>query len=169
MGRIPEGQIEEGGYKSPSIGYLWPHHISMARMFAAGCTPDEVALATGFTGSHISRILGSPAFQSEVARLQEAADEEVVYSVRAEIQRMCGRAVEALDEDLHMEIRTNQERRTRQAAAFGVLERGGYAKPDKPLGPKELHLHKHDHYESPKDMSTEDLAREVLDIAGEDE
>lgn len=169
MGRIPEGLPEEGGYKSPSIQHLWPHHISMARMFASGCQPQDVALVTGFTAGQISRILGSPAFQAELNRLREAADEETVYNIREEISRLAQKAIENLDEDLHAPVRNNQERRTRQAASFGILEKAGYVRPEKPMGPRELHLHKHDHYENPKDMTTEDLARDVLDIASGDE
>lgn len=138
-------------------------------MFAAGCKPAEVALATGFTEGQISRILGSPAFQDEVLRLMEAADADTVYNIRAEIERLCSKALENLDEDLHSPVRNNQERRTRQAASFGILERGGYVRPERPIGPRELHLHKHEHYRDPKDMSTEDLAREVLDITNEDD
>lgn len=163
MGRIPEGSLEEGGYKSPKIKHLWPHHISMARMFAAGCQPEDIARATGFSAGQVSRILGSPAFQAELNRLMEAIDDAEVRSVRAELIEMSKRAVEVLDEDLNMEVPTLDARRIRQSAAFDVLNRTGYK--DKMAGLRDLHLHKDTHiHQNPKDMTNEELQDDVFDL-----
>lgn len=119
MGRPSEG-------KSPVIRYLWPHHRSLARAVVAGLKPMELSQIYGFTPSHITRIINSPAFLAEVARLEEDADDKAT-DVRADIKKMARRAVEVLDEQLN---RPGVPEQTRQRAAFDVLDRAGFgAKP----------------------------------------
>ena len=116
MGRIPEGLPEEGGYKSPSVNFIWPHHRKMARLVASGLRPGEVATITGFSLGQISRIMGSPFFQMEVARI-EGLQEEDVSDIRMELRQMSLLATENLEEDLRMPVRTNQDRQVRQKAS----------------------------------------------------
>lgn len=149
MGVVPQGL-------TPTISYLWPHHRSMARsMVAGGLTPGELAVAYGYTPGQITRIINSPLFQSELARI-EAGEEQDARDLRKEIMKMAERAVEVIDEDLRIKEIGNK---TRQAAAFDILDRAGF-------GTKKTSIHvegdmtfvRQDIHE----MSTEQLHDEVM-------
>jgi hypothetical protein len=159
MGRVPEGAIAEGGYKSPKITYLWPHHRRMARLAASGLTPGEIKTVTGFSEGQISRILGTPMFQAVLHSLEKRADEQAV-DLREDIKRLAEIAVENLSEDLSMEIADRGDRKIRQEASKDILDRAGYRKSDRPIH-GDLHLHKHDHVH---EMSDEELRDDVLDL-----
>ena len=166
MGRIPEGDPEDGGYLSPTVHYMWPHHRKMARLAAAGLRPAEIATVTGFSLGQISRILGSPLFQTEVGRLEAQADERAV-DIRVDLEKLAGAAVENIAEDINLEISNLAERKVRQAASFDVLNRTGYGKRERPTF-GELHLHKHDEVHVAS-MSDKELLDEVLDLTAEEE
>lgn len=166
MGRIPEGDEEEGGYASPSITHIWPHHRKMARMVTAGMQPSELAAVSGFSLGQISRILGSPLFQTEVARLESAAD-DIAVDIHLDLQKLSSAAIENLDEDIHMDITTPEERKIRQTASFDVLNRAGYAKKERPTFGA-LHLHKHDEVHIAK-MSDKELLDDVMDLVAEED
>jgi hypothetical protein len=105
------------------LAYVRPHHRSMARMFAMGLTSSEIAAVTGFTPTSISKISGSPLFQLEVRRLESKLEDDLVEHQR-DLLALKNRAVEILDEDMHMEVGDSvQRRRVRQAAAFEVLSK----------------------------------------------
>jgi hypothetical protein len=164
MGRHPEGAVAEGGYKSPQITYLWPHHRRMARLAAAGLKPGEIATVTGFSEGQISRILGSPMFQAVLSTLEERADEQAV-DLREDIKRLAEIAVENLAEDLSMEVNGARDRKIRQEASKDILDRAGYRKSDRPIS-GDLHLHKHKHVHQ---MSDEELRDDVLDLVKTDD
>lgn len=166
MGRIPEGTEEEGGYASPSVNHLWPHHRKMARMVAVGMQPGEIATVSGFTPGQISRIMGSPLFQTEVARLEVTAD-EIAVDIHLDLQKLSSRAIENLDEDIHMPIFSLEDRKVRQNASFDVLNRSGYAKRERPTFGS-LHLHKHDEIHISK-MSDKELLDDVMELVSEEE
>ena len=159
MGRHPEGTVAEGGYKSPEITHLWPHHRKMARLAAAGLQPGEIASLTGFTEAHISRILGSPAFQAILGELELRADAQAV-DLREDIKKLATLALENMAEDVTMPIEDRKDRQVRQKASTDILDRAGYRKQDKPVG--DLHLHKHTHVEK---MTKEELRDDVMDLA----
>lgn len=162
MGRPPEGTAEEGGYKSPEVVHLWPHHRKMARLVASGCQPSEIATLTGFTEAHVSRIFGSPAFQAIVNDLMERAD-EIAVDHRQEIQALVGPALENVSEAIHMEVADRKDRELKLKASQDILDRAGYRKQERPVG--ELHLHKHKHYQK---LTDEELRDEVLDLTRDD-
>ena len=118
---------------TPTISQLWPHHRSMARMFVEGMQPGEVAVATGFTPGQITRILRSPLFEAELARLECQAEGESM-SVVAELKKMAGRAIEVLDENLQA---ANISRELKTKTAFDILDRSGHTKRVDP----QRHLH----------------------------
>lgn len=147
---------------TPTISQLWPHHRSMARMFLEGMQPGEVALVTGFTPGQITRILHSPLFEAELARLESQAEQEVV-SVGNELKRMAGRAIEVLDENLQAE---NISRELKTKTAFDVLDRSGHSKRVDPQ--RHLHLHAHAH-KKVQEMEQVELYETVEDLLNEDE
>ena len=164
MGRIPSGEPEEGGYKSPSIQHLWPHHRSMARLFIEGAQPGDIAKVTGFSLGQISRILGSPAFQVELNRLSEAADTNAV-DVQAILREHAPRAAAVLVEDLYQDPEGNDKARSsRQKAAQDVLDRTGFGRsleaPKQPSGINltQVNINK---------LSTNDLFTQVMEIVGD--
>lgn len=165
MGRIPEGTFEEGGYKSPSIQHLWPHHKSMARLFIEGAQPSDIATVTGFSLGQISRILGSPAFQVELNRLAEAADANAV-DVGQILRDHAPRAAAVLIEDTYQDVDGNEKARSsRQAAAKDILDRTGFGRQAEPLKSvgdlslTQININK---------MTTSDLFSEVMDIMHKD-
>lgn len=160
MGRIPEGSLEEGGYKSPSVKHLWPHHKSMARLFVEGATPKQIAEITGFTSGQISRILGSPAFQIELSRLSELADENAI-DVNKMIMEHAPAAAASLIEDLYVEVGDSDKARAlRQNAAKDILDRSGHIKKGEPVSTKNINLTQI----NVDKMETADLFTEVMEM-----
>lgn len=170
MGRPPEGneliEGQGGGYKSNAtrgcIQVLKPHHTAMARMFAVGLQPGEVATLTGFTPSQISVIQGSPLFQAAVAKIQDMLDEGAVAEVHDQLQGMAPRAAEVLDEDLNFMPLCTADRKLRQTAAIDILNRTGYKIPE-----RVEHAHAHI-LKDARDMPTAELATDVLDVINAD-
>ena len=163
MGRIPEGTESEGGYKSPSIQHLWPHHRSMARLFIEGAQPGDIAKVTGFSLGQISRILGSPAFQVELNRLSESADANAV-DVQAILREHAPRAATVLVEDLYQEVESEKARSNRMKAAQDVLDRTGFGRSlEAPKAPSSLTLNQ----VTINKLSTNDLFTQVMEIVGD--
>ena len=150
---------------TPTISQLWPHHRSMARMFLEGLQPTEVALITGFSPGQITRILHSPLFEAELARLESQAEIETV-SVGNELKRMASRALEVLDENLHAQDEAVVSRELKTKTAFDVLDRSGHSKRVDPQ--RHLHLHAHAH-QKVQEMEHVDLYEAVEDMINEDE
>jgi len=147
---------------TPTISQLWPHHRSMARMFLEGMKPGEVALVTGFSPGQVTRILRSPLFEAELARLESQAEVEVV-TVGNELKRMAGRAIEILDQNLEAE---NISRELKTKTAFDVLDRSGHGKKLDP----QRHLHAHAHvHKKVGEMEQVELYEAVEDMINEDE
>ena len=156
MGLVPEG-------KSPQIQYVRPHHRAMARAMACGARPVELCQMFGYSAGQISRIINSPLFQAEVGRMEAQAEHEAV-GVNRDLQEVAKEAVVFLSAEMERDGDALSERQHKRQVAFGVLDRAGYAKRETP----QLHLHKHEHEHSAREMDTEDLYREVIDLA-EDE
>lgn len=170
MGRPQEGDelipSQGGGYKSTRhsgpLRVLKPHHKSMARMVAVGLPPGEIAALTGFSPGQISRIQGSPLFQAAVNALSDSIEEAAVATVQEELRGLAPRAVEVLDEDLNFMPTCPQDRKIRQTAAMDILNRTGYKVPERTEN-AHIHLHK-----EVRDLPTEELARDVLDMVNND-
>ena len=147
---------------TPTISQLWPHHRSMARMFVEGLQPGEIAAITGFSPGQITRILHSPLFEAELARLESQAEIES-QSVTGDLKRMAARAVEVLDENLQAE---NITRELKTKTAFDVLDRAGHGK--KMEIQRHLHAHAHVH-KKVGEMERGELYEAVEDMLQEDE
>ncbi len=122
--------------KSPdAFTQIRPHHRSLARAHVSGMAPTQLALAFGFTESHISRILKTPLFMAEIARLERNADENAC-DMREDLKVMRARSLEVLDEDLHIDPTELQARAIRNKTAQDMLDRTGIRKgQDKPIAP----------------------------------
>ena len=131
-------------------------------MFVEGMKPGEVAQATGFTDGQVTRILHSPLFEAELARLESQAELETV-TVTGELKRMASRAIEVLDENLQAE---NVSRELKTKTAFDVLDRSGHSKRIDPQ--RHLHLHAHAH-KKVGEMEQVELYEAVEDMLQEDE
>lgn len=152
MGRHSEG-------KTPTIKGLYPRHRSIARYVAAGANNHEIAVRFGMTEAHICRIVNSPVFIAEVKRLTDQIDEEVV-NIRAELEKMAPRAIEVIDEQLNW---PGVDEKTRQRAAFDVLDRCGHgAKKDQGSGNRSLTLVKIDKIVN--NANTEELKDDVMEL-----
>jgi len=162
MGRFMENKSALAGANG-GIGQVRPWHRQMARLVAAGARPGEIAGSFGYTPGQVSRILGSPLFQAEVARM-EGQTEDLAVSVREDLQLMSLRAIEVLDASLDEPVESWKERATLIDAAFGVLDRAGYGKKEQPQDHRHLHLHA----AAVKEMSNEELLKNVIDVAAEE-
>ena len=127
MGRFQEG---EGGVGlSPQIAHLRPQHRSMARAVALGAqTPTQLGETYGFSLGQISRIMGSPVFQAEVARLE--LDMDIVATDYAkDLQLMGEQSLQNLDEDLRIPIAQDPvARKLRNQTSLEVLGMLGISK-----------------------------------------
>lgn len=160
MGLNPQG--ENNTYLTAPLksGYLWPHHKKMIRLAVSGCTPQEIQSLTGFSGGAITRILATPHFQAEVARLTEVS-EDIACDIREDLKQLAGSAIEVLAEDVNMEIDNRFDRKLRQEAAKDILDRAGFRK-NAPVIGGDLHLHKHE--AEARGMSDKDLQNDVMDL-----
>jgi len=160
MGLNPQG--ENNTYLTPPLksGYLWPHHKKMIRLAVSGCTPQEIQSLTGFSGGAITRILATPHFQAEVARLTEVS-EDIAVDIREDLKQLAVPAIEALAEDVNMEINSRFDRKLRQEAAKDILDRAGFRK-NSPTNTGGNHLHLHE--AEARGMSDKDLQNDVMDL-----
>ena len=153
--------LAEAGPAQP-LGSLKPHHRSMARDAVAGAKPGELAKIYNMSESSISRIMHSPVFVAEVARLETEADEEAV-SVREELRVLVPKAKQVLAEELFAQPEDILGRKLRVAVAQDVLSR---VEPKQAFviggaGGQHLHLHREQHIHQ---MSTDDLRKEVFGL-----
>jgi len=122
-------------------------------MVAAGLTPTQLADAYGFSQGQITRIINSPMFRLELARLEGQA-EELAVDVRADLKKMAVRAVEILDERMEKDNLKNQD-------LFGVLDRAGYGKDSEgPKAGRDINLTQI----NIGDMSDKELRDNVMDL-----
>jgi hypothetical protein len=131
----------------------------MARaVVAGGLTPGQLAKAYGYTEGQISRIMNSPCFLTELARLEAGADEDAA-KVQEDIKKMAVRAVEVIDDQLN---KPGIDPKVQQKAAFDVLDRAGHGKGKKrpitvggDLNVTQVNVDK---------MSDKDLREDVMDL-----
>jgi len=140
------------------IQQIRPWHRALARATAAGMRPNEICAAYGYTPAWVTRIMSTPLFQAEVARIESLAEIEAI-DVREDLNRMAPRAVEVMDECLDQ----TEDRKLQFDAAKDVLDRTGHARNNSPA----LHLHKHEHVEVSK-LTDEELYRDVIEMAQEE-
>ena len=161
MGRFQEGR--DGTGLSPHIKQCRPIHVAMARSYILGSfSPTELAKIYGYTPGQISRIIGSPAFQAECARLDRQS-ELVELDMAKSIKAMSERALEVLDEDLEIEPESGDLRRIRQNAALEVLDIAGIRR--KRAGGTNIFLQNNDNRQiHVGELSEEELRKEIIDL-----
>ncbi len=163
--------IEEKRTLAP-LKTLRPHHRSMARDVAAGGLRNrELAKLYNMTRGMISKIVTSPIFIAEVARI-EADVEERAIEVREEIRMIAPRARMILAKTLASEVEDLKEhlsaRRFQTGVAQDILDRSGAGKSADGGGGIHLHLskteEKHIHL-----MSDKEIRDDLFDILKEGE
>ena len=132
----------------------------MARMVVEGLRPEEIAGLTGFRPSHISRILGTPAFQAEVNRI-EAMMEEDGMDIHKEIRTLAENAVEVLSQNINAQAVSDADKNRQQKAAFDILDRAGFGKTETHVS-KNLHLHAD--IKDVRKLTTEQLQEDISDL-----
>lgn len=157
MGRVPEG-------KTPTIGYLHPHHRAMVRsMVAGGLRPSELASQFGMSNAQITKIIHSPLFKAELERLEGSA-ELVAVDASLDLQALKGRATEVLASDLYD---PGVNRGLRNKTALEILDRTGHGKKGDGGGTQK-HLHVHAHAEVKK-MDRKEIFDDVMDLLDEED
>lgn len=148
---------------TPVIQTLWPHHRSMARdMVMGGLTPTQLAVLYGFSQGQITRIINSPCFEAELARIEGKA-EDLSVDVRKELNQMAVVANEILDAQLQNKRElTGKEQRD---LCFGILDRSDYGKRGNgPSAARDLHLTKIDIHGA----TDKELRDDVMDLLERD-
>lgn len=156
MGHHPHGL-------SPQLGHLWPHHRAMVRAAFEGAQPKELCEAYSLSEGQVSRIINSPLFQAELARL-EAEAEVSLTSARRDLKLLAGTAVNLISEELETlkDAESWPERKLKLRTCFDVLDRVKVV-PDQPQ--VNVHQHLHAHVER---MSDNELFRDVMDLTKEE-
>jgi len=124
--------FEIDGKRSPVKKFRDTHHM-MARMFAMGMRPGEVAERMGYCLSRISVLHGSPAFQAIIGHYREEVDE--VWKAGQDeyftlVRKRMVRAERLLNEQLES-AEENEEQiplRTLLALTSDGADRAGYPK-----------------------------------------
>lgn len=93
----------------------------MARDYALGLRPGEIAHKYSMTPAYISKIVNSPLFLKEVERLSNGLDNATI-EVDKELKLMQARALEIIAEDLY----TREASKKRTKVAFDILDRTGF-------------------------------------------
>lgn len=173
MGVNPQGEWNEDTRQclglSPSIDQARPWHQSMARCVVfAGARPMDLVRQFGYTPGQISRILGSPAFQTECQRLMEQV-EEANLDMRKEVQVLANRAIMNIADDMYIDpSEDHRAREIRQRASLEVLGMAGVRQ----TGGKGINILIDNSTHSAKevdDLELGELRDEVIDLcAGED-
>ncbi len=159
MGRHQEHKSPDG------FTQIRPHHRSIARAHVSGLAPTQLAITFGYTESHITRILKTPLFEAEVARLERNADDNAC-DIREDLRVMRAKAIENLDEDLNIEPTTLQERAYRGLTSRDILERTGVRKQDKPIVPPGGTLNVRQTIINIEKMSEKEIRDDVMDLIG---
>lgn len=164
MGRFQEGKNGQG--LSPHLKALRPWHKAMAQVVAiSNVKPKELAIMYGMSEGQISRIMGSPLFQVEVAHLQ-SEKAEVMIDASADVQMMAQKALLVLDEDLDIEPTCMEARRHRQKNALDVLGVAGIGPKSAGKGQTLIQINNKTNQTqiNVKDLSEKDLRDEVMDL-----
>ena len=111
---------------STSIVKVWSSYNEIARLAALGVKQKKIAEAVGMTQSTISILLNhNPHVKERIAILQGKKDASTV-NVKAKIRALQGISLEALEEDLLIDVEENSTARTlRNKTALELLKMGG--------------------------------------------
>lgn len=158
------------------IKQLKNHHRSMARdIIAMGeIRPTDLARIYNMWPGQISIIINSPVFLAELARLEDMV-EESICDVREDLRLLTPRAKRVIAEELHKEDDDDEapmtlgERKLRLSTAFDILDRDSGKKKHGESSAREVHFHTHQELHVTKNMSTEDLQRDVFDLLTDEE
>ena len=163
--------VEDLGENRTQIKQLKNHHRSMARDIVAmgEIRNGDLARIYNMFPAQISIIVNSPVFIAELARLEDMV-EDAICDVREDLRLLTPRCKQIITEELYKEDDDKTqpmnlaERKLRLSTAFDVLDRDSGRKKHGESGAKELHFHSHQEIHVTKNMSTEDLQRDVFDM-----
>lgn len=102
---------------------LTERHQEILRRLVIGQEPHAIAAEMGLSRETVSKIRNSPMSQSEIARLQNLRDAQVVGEVSEHIRESLYDAVEVLKSVMND---SGQPAAARVRAAADLLDRGGY-------------------------------------------
>jgi len=161
---------------SPKIKQLKNHHRSMARDIIAMGEIRNVDLARIYNmkEAQISIIINSPCFIAYLAELETQVEDNIT-ELREDIRLLVPRASMIIKEELFKEDdqpdapMTLSERKMRLSTAFDIWDRDSGRKKHGESGAKNVHFHQHNELHVTKNMSTEDLQKDIFDLIAEEE
>ena len=152
-----EGNIIDTGYKTPPIKRINDKHRRVGRLVVKGHTYEEIKEMTGFSCTHISRIVSNPTVQNEMERFKTKLSDRALDKIIAATPD----AADVLIDDINIKSKDPRLRKLRQSAALSVLEKADVGAKRKEHGD----LTVNQQYNT-VNISDADLLREVLDMAG---
>lgn len=125
MGRVPGYAGTYDGTPKQPITYLWERHREIIRRLVAGDKQVDIARDLNMTQGRLSIICNSPAFQNQLRRISEGAD-EVAKDVQTRIQELSNDAITVLETAILNGKAEGLNLKTRAAIAQDVLDRAGH-------------------------------------------
>ena len=151
-----DGRILTTGYKTPGIKRVNEKHYRVGRLKIRGLTHDEIRQKTGYSPTHITRILSNPTVKNEMERYKKRLSESALDKLIASTPK----AADVLIDDLDITGEDPRLRKLRQSAAIEVLEKASVGGKKQESGDTSFNQ------QINVNISTQDLMREVLEFAG---
>lgn len=150
-----EGRILTTGYKTPGIKRVNEKHYRVGRLKVKGLTHDEIRQKTGYSPTHITRILSNPTVKNEMERYKKKLSESALDKLIASTPK----AADVLIDDLEITGEDPRLRKLRQTAAIEVLDKASVGGKNKDQGETNFNQ------QINVNISTQDLMKEVLEFA----
>ena len=149
------GKIKTTGYKTPGIKRVNEKHKTVGRLVVKGLTYAEIGKKVGFSATHISRVVATPAVKNEMERYKKRLSESAIDKLIASTPK----AADVLIDDLDIDGDDPRLRSLRQKAAIEVLHTGLGVTPESGgVINQQINV---------MNISTPDLMKEVLDLSSE--
>ena len=114
------GKILDTGYKTPPIKRVNEKHRRDGRLVVKGHSYSEISEMTGFSTTHISRIVANPTVKNEMERFRVKLAERALDKIAAAMPD----AADVLIDDMNIKGNDPRLRKLRQTAAIEVLDKG---------------------------------------------
>ena len=120
------GKITDTGYSTPAIKRVTDQHRRVGRLKVKGLTHKEIKEKTGFSFTHISRIIANATVKNEMEKYRTSLAERGINKLIAAVPD----AADVLIDDLAITGNDPRLRKLRQTAAVEVFEKGTGIKKD---------------------------------------
>jgi len=120
------GKITDTGYATPAIKRVTDQHRRVGRLKVKGLTHKEIKEKTGFSFTHITRIIANATVKNEMERYRTSLADRGLDKLVSAVPD----AADVLIDDLAITGNDPRLRKLRQTAAVEVIEKGTGVKKD---------------------------------------